>query len=115
MNTRSGETFNQVVASPNLVRPTIPQKQDVRKDYDMKKPKFKVDKHILTPKHVKISEKDKAQLFEKYRVTSKEMPKILKTDSAIKELEPKPGDIIKIIRKSATAGESHFYRVVADV
>ncbi|HLC60645.1 MAG TPA: DNA-directed RNA polymerase subunit H [Candidatus Nanoarchaeia archaeon] len=81
----------------------------------MKKQKFKVDKHILTPKHVKIADKEKAQLFEKYHITSKEMPKLLKTDSAIKELEPKPGDVIKIIRKSATAGESYFYRVVVDV
>ena len=81
----------------------------------MKKPKFKVDKHILTPKHVKLGEREKVQLFEKYRVTSKEMPKILKTDSAIKELESKPGDVIKIIRKSPTAGESIFYRVVSDV
>ena len=81
----------------------------------MKKQKFKVDKHILTPKHIKIGERDKTQVLEKYHVTSKEMPKILKTDSAIKELDAKPGDIIKIIRKSPTAGESAFYRVVSDV
>ena len=107
-----GETFNQVVASPNLVRPTYSRKESTK---NMKKPKFKVDKHILTPKHTKIGEKEKAQLFENYHVTSKEMPKILKTDSAIKELEPKPGDVIKITRKSPTAGESYFYRVVTDV
>ena len=81
----------------------------------MKKQKFKVDKHILTPKHSKLSDKDKAALLEKYHVTSKEMPKILKTDAAIKVLDAKPGDIIKILRKSPTAGESLFYRVVVDV
>ena len=81
----------------------------------MKKQKFKVDKHILTPKHSKLSEREKAQLLEKYHVTSKELPKIAKTDSAIKELEPKVGDIIKITRKSPTAGESFFYRVISDV
>ncbi|HLC50502.1 MAG TPA: DNA-directed RNA polymerase subunit H [Candidatus Nanoarchaeia archaeon] len=81
----------------------------------MKKVKFKVDKHILTPKHSKLSEKEKSNLFEKYHVTSKEMPKMMKTDSAIKELDPKPGDVIKITRKSPTAGESIFYRVVIDV
>ncbi len=81
----------------------------------MNKQKFKVDKHILTPKHHKLGEKEKAQLLEKYHVTSKELPKILKTDSAIKELDAKLGDIIKIIRKSPTAGESSFYRVVSDV
>ena len=81
----------------------------------MKKIKFKVDKHILTPKHSKLSEKEKAQLFEKYHVTSKEMPKILKTDASLRELDAKPGDAIKITRKSPTAGQSLFYRVVTDV
>ena len=81
----------------------------------MKKQKFKVDKHILTPKHVKLGEREKAQLLEKYHVTSKELPKIIKTDSAIKELEAKQGDVIKIIRRSQTAGESIFYRVISDV
>ena len=81
----------------------------------MKKQKFKVDKHTLTPKHLKLGEREKAQLLEKYHVTSKELPKILKTDSAIKELDIKPGDIIKIMRSSETAGESVFYRVVSDV
>ena len=81
----------------------------------MKKQKFKVDKHILTPKHIKLGEREKAQLFEKYHVTSKELPKIQKTDAAIRELEVKPGDVIKIMRKSSTAGESLFYRVISDV
>jgi len=81
----------------------------------MKKPKFKVDKHTLTPKHLKLGEREKAQLLEKYHVTSKELPKILRTDSAIKELEVKLGDVVKIVRKSPTAGESIFYRVVSDV
>ena len=81
----------------------------------MKKQKFKVDKHILTPKHSKLGEREKAQLLEKYHVTSKELPKILKTDAAIKDLDAKLGDIIKITRKSQTAGESIFYRVMSDV
>ena len=81
----------------------------------MKRQKFKVDKHILTPKHIKLNEKEKSLLLEKYHVTSKELTKILKTDSAIKELDPKVWDIIKIIRKSPTSGESVFYRVVTDV
>ncbi|MBS3101540.1 DNA-directed RNA polymerase subunit H [Candidatus Woesearchaeota archaeon] len=81
----------------------------------MKKQKFKVDKHILTPKHIKLGEREKAQLLEKYHVTSKELPKILKTDASIKDMDVKIGDIIKIMRKSETAGESAFYRAVSDV
>ena len=81
----------------------------------MKKPKFKVDKHTLTPKHIKVSDKEKAQLLEKYHVTSKELPKILKTDAALRELDAKQGDLIKIVRKSPTAGDAYFYRVISDV
>ena len=81
----------------------------------MKKTKFKVDKHTLTPRHAKLGEREKAQLLEKYHVTSKELPKILKTDAAIRELDAKPSDVIKITRKSQTAGISFFYRVVTDV
>ena len=69
-------------------------------------------KHILIPKHSKLSEKDKKKLFERYNVGYKELPKILKTDSAIAHLDVKSGDIIKIERKSPTAGKSIFYRGV---
>ena len=81
----------------------------------MKKSKFKVDKHTLTPKHSKLSDKEKQALFERYKVTQKELPKIFKTDAALRELDPKVGDVIKIIRISPTAGQTFFYRVVADV
>jgi len=80
-----------------------------------KKSKFKVDKHVLTPKHTKASEKEKQALLEKYNVTPKELPKIMVTDASIKALEPKPGDVIKILRQSPTAGTSIYYRVVIDV
>ncbi len=79
------------------------------------KKKFKIDKHILIPKHAKLSEKEKEKLLEKYNISLKEVPRILKTDQAIESLGGKPGDIIKITRKSSTAGEAIFYRVVTNV
>ena len=81
----------------------------------MKKTKFKVDKHILTPKHSKLSDKEKQALYDRHNVTQKELPKVFKTDAAIRELDAKVGDVIKVTRVSATAGQSFFYRVVADV
>jgi DNA-directed RNA polymerase subunit H len=74
--------------------------------------KFKVENHSLVPKHSKLNDKEKQQLLEKYKITLKELPKILKNDAAIKELNPKVGDIIKILRESPTAGQSTFYRCV---
>jgi len=79
------------------------------------KKKFKVDKHSLIPKHTKLVEKQKVKLLEEYNISQKELPRILKTDSAIISLNAKPGDVIKITRKSLTAGETVFYRVVVDV
>ena len=82
----------------------------------MTKKKISVDvtKHILVPKHSKLTEKEKQDLFEKYKVTLKELPKISKKDPAIQELDVKAGDIIKITRPSFTAKETVFYRGVTD-
>ena len=44
-----------------------------------------------------------------------ELPLIFVTDPAILGLGVKPGDMIKITRKSATAGESFYYRYVVEV
>ena len=76
------------------------------------KSKIDVTGHILIPKHAKLSEKEKKELFEKYSISVDELPKIMKNDPAIAKLDAKPGDIIKIIRKSPIAGEIVFYRGV---
>ena len=75
--------------------------------------KFEVSKHELVPKHSKLSEKDMKELFEKYSIEIQNLPRIFKNDPAIQELDIKEGDIVKISRKSPTAGETVFYRRVA--
>jgi len=74
--------------------------------------KFKPSQHILVPKHVKLSEKDKKELLEKFHVSVRDLPKINKKDPALENLDIKKGDILKILRKSPSAGETVFYRVV---
>ncbi len=81
----------------------------------MTKKSFDVDKHVLVPKHTKVSEKEKKDIIEKYNITVYDLPLIKKNDPAIKYLDVKPGDIVKITRKSATAGEAAFYRCVVNV
>jgi DNA-directed RNA polymerase subunit H len=73
---------------------------------------FDVTKHELVPKHEILSEEEKTKLLKKYGITIKELPRILASDPAIKSLNPKIGDVVKITRKSKTAGESVYYRVV---
>jgi DNA-directed RNA polymerase subunit H (RpoH/RPB5) len=68
--------------------------------------------HILTPKHKKLSDKEKAKLLDTYNITFKELPAIIKSDPAIADLEAEEGDVIMIDRASPTAGKTTFYRGV---
>ena len=70
--------------------------------------------HVLIPGHQKLGDKDKQELFENYHITIRDLPKILVTDPAVQPLNVKPGDVVKIIRKSPTAGEAIFYRGVVN-
>lgn len=76
--------------------------------------KADITKHVLIPKHVKLGEKEKAELLERYKITVEALPKILKSDAAIPGLSVKEEDVIKIVRASPTAGEAVFYRVVVN-
>ena len=73
-----------------------------------------INKHLLVPKHTKLSDADKKKLFEKYSITVKELPKIMKDDPALSALNPKQGDVIMIERESKTAGKAFHYRAVID-
>ncbi len=64
------------------------------------------------PKHVVISKKEAKEVLEKYNVTKGQLPKIFSNDPVAKMINAESGDIIKITRKSQTAGKSVFYRVV---
>ena len=71
--------------------------------------------HILVPKHEIMIKKEAEQVLEKYHCKATELPLIFVNDPAIVGLGVKPGDMIKITRKSATAGESFYYRYVIEV
>ncbi len=73
---------------------------------------FDVKTHILVPEHLLLSEKEKSALYEKYGISFKELPKILANDQAIKHMKLKSGEVLKIIKKSPTAGVAEYYRGV---
>ena len=73
---------------------------------------FDVSKHHLVPKHSKVSEKEKKELFEKLNINIQNLPIILNSDPGIQNLDVKEGDVVKVFRKSPTAGETIFYRRV---
>lgn len=75
---------------------------------------YDVSKHALVPKHVKLSDKEKKELFEQYVADLRDLPRMFKDDPALESLDVKEGDVIKIIRASTTAGEALFYRRVVN-
>jgi DNA-directed RNA polymerase subunit H len=70
--------------------------------------------HKLVPDHTILSEKEKKELLEKYDIRPDQLPRILATDPACQSIGAKPGQIVKITRKSPTAKFSTAYRLVIE-
>ena len=73
-----------------------------------------ITQHVLVPKHTKLSQEEADKLLLQLNITTSQLPKILKSDAAIKHLNLESGEIIEIERDSPTAGRTKFYRAVAN-
>lgn len=76
--------------------------------------KFNIMNHELVPQHMIISEEEKKELFKKYDINPDQLPKMLDTDPVSIAIGAKPGQLVKIIRKSHTAKEAVAYRLVVE-
>ncbi len=79
-----------------------------------KKNPILVPDHVYVPKHEIMTKKDADEVLKKFNCMPTELPLIFVSDPAILGLGVKPGDMIKITRKSPTAGESIYYRYVVE-
>jgi DNA-directed RNA polymerase subunit H len=77
-------------------------------------PVFDIFEHALVPRHEILTTKERADLLAKYKVKPYQMPQVTSTDPAVKAIGAKPGDVLRIIRKSSTAGEHIAYRYVVE-
>jgi len=75
---------------------------------------FDVMKHDLVPRHEVLPDDEARQVLERYAVTPDQLPKLLSSDAVARAVRAKPGQIVRIRRKSATAGESIAYRYVVE-
>ena len=79
---------------------------------------FNVLTHDLVPEHHLLSEEEAARVLSEKGISREQLPKIWKSDAAIKVLENvygKPiaeGSVVKVVRKSPTAEEFVAYRLV---
>jgi len=73
----------------------------------------KILEHVLGPVEVSILTKEEARaLLRRLHVRPWQIPWIRSSDPLVKAVGAKPGDVLKIVRRSETAGESVIYRLV---
>jgi DNA-directed RNA polymerase subunit H len=75
---------------------------------------LKITDHIYQPKHEILPKNQAEDVLKKYNTKPSQLPYILQSDRGIEDLDPRPGDIIKITRRSPTSGESVYYRYVVE-
>lgn len=68
--------------------------------------------HELVPRHEVLPPEEARKLIKKYGVKPEMLPWIRSNDPVVKIIGAKPGDIVKIIRRSRTAGTFIAYRFV---
>ena len=74
--------------------------------------KMNIVDHVLVPKHEILSPREAAKILKKLGIKPHQLPWIKASDPVIVAINAKPGDIVRIIRKSPTAGETIIYRYV---
>ncbi len=72
----------------------------------------KISDHFLVPKHEIVPKERVDEILKTFGTDVDRLPRILITDPAIEEIKAKREDIIKITRKSPTAGKAIYFRIV---
>jgi len=77
-------------------------------------PAFNIFNHTLVPIHEVLAREEKEELLAKYGVRPYQLPQIRASDPAARAIGARPGDIVRIIRESQTAGKYIAYRYVVE-
>ncbi len=85
----------------------------------MKMTEINVMLHHLVPEHILLSEKEAEAVLKELKLSKEQLPKIRRDDPPLKILEKIHGEIeegrvIKILRRSETAGVAVVYRLVVE-
>lgn len=108
---------NDTISTPNIQQlnkfdKLLQKKGGTLQYFHIKHLLFNPTRHILVPKHTKLTNDEVTDLMEKYMIKGKlQFPFILHNDPIAKWLGLKQGDIVKIDRHNENSGLSYYYRV----
>ncbi|TGC11345.1 DNA-directed RNA polymerase subunit H [Methanolobus halotolerans] len=74
--------------------------------------KFSLLDHELIPKHEIMSEEELKAVLKIYNIGKEQLPKVKVEDPVVQEIGAQVGEVVRITRKSQTAGEAFYYRLV---
>lgn len=78
------------------------------------KEELNVSVHMLVPKHELVLKEEANEILKQFNAKPDQFPFILSRDPAAVEIGAKAGDLIRITRRSETAGETIYYRYVVE-
>ncbi len=73
-----------------------------------------ISKHVLVPLHEVLTEREAKEVLKRFHTDKEKLPKIRVDDPALRGMNVKKGDIIKITRRSPVSGKAISYRVVIE-
>lgn len=111
-NFHTGVFITQTPISPSAVRLLNGIPGRICEHFQEQDLLVNITRHELVPKHVLLSPEEKAKLLERYRLKESQLPRMQVSDPVARYLGLRRGQVVKIIRKSETAGRYASYRWV---
>lgn len=91
-----------------------PKSKPIKVEEELVVPAPKATAHAYVPKHEILSPEEARSIFSRHHARPEQFPYILISDPVVKEIGGKPGDLVRIVRRSETAGVTNYYRLVVE-
>jgi DNA-directed RNA polymerase subunit H (RpoH/RPB5) len=80
--------------------------------YNLKQLQINPLKHVFVPKHIRLTNEEKMEVFRKYNIErNSQLPQISRFDPIAKILLMRPGEICKIERFEKSSFNTDYYRI----